>query len=63
MAESQDLLPSATLNNIRSDIDDGVELDADLTENEVCCDEENEQGESVKDQAWLFIDENYPPEQ
>ncbi|ORX95381.1 hypothetical protein BCR34DRAFT_607969 [Clohesyomyces aquaticus] len=45
-----------------SDTDGGVESDTDLTDDETCVDEDNEQGEGVEDQAWLFADENHLPE-
>jgi len=46
----------------KSDVDDSAGSDTDLTDFEICSDEDNEQDECLDDQALLFADENHPPE-
>jgi hypothetical protein len=53
---------------VESDVDNGVGLDTDLTDVDRCTDEDNKddeddkQCEGTEDEAWLFPDEDHPPE-
>jgi hypothetical protein len=43
-------------------VDDGVGLDTDLTDVDTCTDEDDKQCNGTEDEAWLFPEEDLPPE-